>query len=343
MNEVSLKNRSLRRKPFAIMFPVLAIAFLAASYAWLLQYGKITFQMVCERFPVADQSYPIHTDRFEVRAVGKGEKLFFIGFLDRAGRLGSTVPYETIGYDQKDKTCEWEMKKVRIGTYTLRMAAYSKDGLTLGDAIRRIHVTRYGSAIVRIEIPPLVYTGQLPDVQKKILCDLIFWHNAAFSPDHKTILRWKGDKIAVYTGGLPWVKEGVITWQKVLDDKVTFQFTASPPEKGIIFTESGAVDEAGRPGCGNAEGYEDFNRVVIHLSPIGFMMCPPRKQIVMHELGHALGFFGHTVGRGSIMEDSDSVWRKMEAIDEETGALLRNVYSHPAGSTMESIDCGVGE
>lgn len=341
MGEVPMKNMPLRERPVAIVFLVLAIAFLAASYAWSLQYGKITFQMVCDRFPVADQSYPIHTDRFEVRAVGKGEKLFFIGFLDRAGRLRSTVPYETISYDQKDKTCEWEIKKVKMGTYTLRMVAYSNDGLTLGDTIRRIYVTRNEGAGVKVEIPPLGYTGQLPDVKKKILCDLIFRHNAAFSPDHKTILRWKDDKIAIYTGGSPWVKEGVIAWQKVLDDKATFQFTASPPEKGIIFTEGGAVDEAGRPGCGNAEGYEDFNRVVIHLSPIGFMMCPPRKQIVMHELGHALGFFGHTEGRGSIMEDSDAAWRKMEAIDEETGALLRNVYSHPAGSTMETIGCDV--
>ncbi len=175
--------------------------------------------------------------------------------------------------------------------------------------------------------------------RRYFVCEMLLRENAVNRGDGYVTRRWPSSEIQVEGAGINGIGEALLAWEKALGGKISFKEVEEIGATGIRFVEEDAVDARGRPGCGNVEDFESFEYMTVHLAEEGFQSCPPRTAIVMHELGHALGFAGHTHGMKTIMEDSDSVWRDLKSIDAATADVMRLLYSYPPGAKLSAMGC----
>jgi len=207
-----------------------------------------------------------------------------------------------------------------------------------GEAV--VSVKRDKDTEHRLNIGLLPYKDARTKLQRRyFVCEILLRENAVNREKGYVTRRWPGSVIDVEGAGMVGVKEALREWEKALGGRIHFRGVEKIGAEGIRFVEEGAVDAQGRPGCGNVDDYESFRYMTVHLAEEGFQSCPPRIAIVMHELGHSLGFAGHTYGLNTIMEYTDSGWRDFKTIDAATADTMRLLYSYPPGTRLSAMGC----
>ncbi len=260
-----------------------------------------------------------------------------------------------IDHDSNFKIYEFPFKKIYKGTvnltdnnelsvevtllpekYNVEVYAFHKTTEVIGYNSLPLDIRKKNHLYVEV---PLISYNSAPNNETKelVVCDLLYHNNVIFSEDGNRTLRWGKNVLKINLNNISDIKEAVSLWKEPLREFLEFKYTNNPEEADISFIEGGALNFDGTSGCGNAENFEEFKKTVIHLSPHEFQNCPPRKNIVMHELGHSLGFMGHTKNRKNIMDKSDINWRKLEKLDEESIEFMKKLYSHPNGTNFCEI------
>lgn len=320
-----------------IAFVVLSIAAALVSARVLSSRNQraARFLIFCDRYLSEKKSFPIHTAALKLDLDEK-KKIFFVR-LNAAGRARSASPGLSIRFDEDKRVCELTLTAIPAGDHVVKAFALDSRERVIGESAARFTLNEQ-AAPIGIEISASLRRGASADEKKAFLCDAAWRRNAAYSEDGKTFLRWPEKRIAVHAGDVTGAAEAISAWRYALNGSV--ELVDSPTaDAPISFTVGDAVDAEGRPGCGHAENFAVFSRTVIHLAPEGFANCPAGKQTAMHEMGHALGFFGHTEDAGTLMADTDAEWRKMQAVDAFTSDVLKLVYENPAGSTLKDAGC----
>lgn len=153
----------------------------------------------------------------------------------------------------------------------------------------------------------------------------LFDHNANVLDGYT--VRWESNTIKVFTDGIPGAEAAINRWSSWF----SFSFVGSPPTDGITlsWTSSGSV-------CGvTTTFYLNSGKITqaqarIHSNQTG---CRGGlSNTITHEVGHALGFFGHTADGG--LMDSDGGNSDITSAVRNFMGLL---YSRPMGWDIRSF------
>ncbi len=336
-NKVTGAGRFGNRKIIFFFAILLVASFVCgrASGAGGASGAKVVFHMDGGLLYSSDSPLPILTDRIKITLKKHGAKCG----RKPDGRNCIVKEYDFDSLLEKaEKKKDNQLIAVEIGIteghWQAAIEAYGgRYGLT-GKSVAEFDVLAGGSVVLPLDADPAASD------KRYVFCESLFRHNTDFSEDGVTMQRWAVNVIPVEGGKLPEVWTSLSEWEASLGDEVRFMPVDSlGGGGGIRFVEGGAVDAQGKPGCGNVEGFETFASMTVHLSPEEFQNCPPRKNIIMHEIGHSLGYIGHSKDGTSIMDDSDSVWRNMKTVDAGTAAMIKKIYQLPAGAKLGDAGC----
>ena len=131
--------------------------------------------------------------------------------------------------------------------------------------------------------------------------------------------------------------EGVFSeWVRASEGKLSFEFNGPPSPRGIIIIQ----DESAYT---NREALDFDHEIVISVPPKStiqkkFPENPEQIQhtILRHEIGHALGFIGHSP-RNRI-DTMNSAATGSHRISREEGLFMKALYSLPAGSGYDQLE-----
>jgi len=124
----------------------------------------------------------------------------------------------------------------------------------------------------------------------------LYDHNAK-ELDGYTV-RWASNTIKVYTGGISGAAAAINRWA----GPVNFQFVDNPPSDGVSFSTTSATSYCG---VTNTYYYNSgrIYQAQVRISSIQIFCRGGLENTVTHEMGHALGFFGHTSDGGLMDPD----------------------------------------
>ena len=137
-------------------------------------------------------------------------------------------------------------------------------------------------------------------------------------------IRWDSNTIKVHTDGIPGAESAINRWA----GPVNFNFVNAPPSDGvsISYTSSGSY-------CG-ATTYYYYNsgrlyRAVIRIATDQAMCRGGLDNTLTHEMGHALGFFGHTTD-GTLMDPDGGNGE----ITRQVRNFMTLLYASPYGTDI---------
>ncbi len=152
----------------------------------------------------------------------------------------------------------------------------------------------------------------------------LYSYNAVNLDGHT--IRWESNTIPVYTGGIAGAESAVNRWAGPMN----FNFVSAPPSEGVTFNYTSSS-----PYCG-VTTYYYYNsgklyRAEIKIDTNQNLCRGGLDNTLTHEMGHALGFFGHT---------SDGTLMDPDGGNGEISKMLRSfmslLYSSPYGTDINS-------
>lgn len=150
---------------------------------------------------------------------------------------------------------------------------------------------------------------------------------------NKTI-RFEEIPIKVYVQNVPDGKDQVQIWAEATDGLLQFEFVGDEPENGIAIRYGITAPIT----CGIAYRPEWSEGIIKKASieidpktilPVSSLFC---KQTVKHEVGHALGLFGHT-GDGGLMDANGGNGE----ITPQVKRVMKLLYSSPPNTDVSNI------
>ena len=111
-------------------------------------------------------------------------------------------------------------------------------------------------------------------------------------------IRWESNTIKVYTGGISGAESAINRWA----GPVSFQFVAYSPSDGVSFSYTSSSSYCG---VTNTYYYNSgrIYRAEVRINTNQVFCRGGLNNTVTHEMGHALGFFGHTADGGLMDPD----------------------------------------
>jgi hypothetical protein len=147
-------------------------------------------------------------------------------------------------------------------------------------------------------------------------------HNAQNLDGHT--IRWDSNTVKVYTGGIPGAESAVNRWA----GPVNFNFVNAAPSDGVSFSFTGSSSY-----CGSTSYYY-YNsgrlyRAVIRINIDQDMCRGGLENTLTHEMGHGLGFFGHTTD-GTLMDPDGGNGE----ITGQLRSFMSLLYASPYGTDI---------
>ncbi len=165
------------------------------------------------------------------------------------------------------------------------------------------------------------------------------------NPGH--IARWN-TPIEVNTNNIARVEQALTRYEKLSGGLITFKRVTGTPTNGVVYVEGTSPDHNGAPGCGNVADFPGGSGVGFKFDSSGAMYglyyinlgspgCNDAQigdyesAIAEHEMGHALGIWGHfdgyTGGEGLMNANFFNV--------------SYNIYNNPIGTTAGALNISV--
>ncbi len=150
----------------------------------------------------------------------------------------------------------------------------------------------------------------------------LYNHNAQYLDGHT--IRWDSNTIKVHTGGISGAESAINRWA----GPVNFNFVNTAPSDGVSISLTSSSFY-----CGSTTYYYynsgQLYRAVIRINVDQDMCRGGLENTLTHEMGHALGFFGHTTD-GTLMDPDGG--------NGEITRQLRNfmnlLYASPYGTDI---------
>lgn len=151
----------------------------------------------------------------------------------------------------------------------------------------------------------------------------LYDHNAQNLDGHT--VRWDSNTIKVYTGGISGAESVVNRWT----GPVNFNFVNGAPSDGvsISYTSSSSY-------CGYTNYYYynsgRMSRAEIRINSNQFFCRGGLENTLTHEMGHALGFFGHT-SDGTLMDPDGGNGEMTRQLRD----FMDLLYAYPYGTDIK--------
>jgi hypothetical protein len=150
----------------------------------------------------------------------------------------------------------------------------------------------------------------------------LYDHNAKNLDGHT--IRWDSNTIPVHTGGIPGAEKAISRWA----GPVNFNFVNAPPSEGV------SLSYTNNSGYCGVTTYYYYNsgrlyKAVVRIDNDQTRCRGGLDNSITHEMGHALGFFGHT-SDGALM-DPDGGNGEMTS---QLRSFMNLLYSAPYGTDI---------
>lgn len=160
-----------------------------------------------------------------------------------------------------------------------------------------------------------------------------------YSYGKNNVVRWKDGVIKVKDStnypGIN-VQDVLNEWNAIIGGKTTFQLSSDSSSPITIFYDAASITAQGNGVWGYATVWWSNYQLIkaeVRILPEGTWYgypIKPKYELYLHELGHVVGFAGHT-NDGSVM---DAVANGSRTISETTRSVISGLYSLPIGYAL---------
>jgi hypothetical protein len=153
----------------------------------------------------------------------------------------------------------------------------------------------------------------------------LYDHNASVLNGHT--VRWESNNVKIYTAGIAGAEAAVNRWV----GPVNFTFVSSPPSDGISFSFASLGNTCGVTNTFYLNSGK-ITSATVQIDPNQNGCRGGLNNTITHEVGHALGFFGHTADGGLMDPDGGN-----SNITTAVRNFMSLLYSQPFGRDITSF------